>query len=79
MPTRVAQGIMASPHFCRIAAAGAHTMAISIEGDLFSWGSNVHGQLGLFGRRPLARISSPPLQNLPARASERWDEDACDF
>mmetsp|Transcript_5026 Transcript_5026/g.10453 ORF Transcript_5026/g.10453 Transcript_5026/m.10453 type:complete len:1130 (+) Transcript_5026:794-4183(+) len=35
-----------------IAARGAHTMALSMEGKVFSWGRNDEGQLGLGHRMP---------------------------
>jgi len=51
------------------AAVGwGHAVAVSAEGELYAWGSNAHGQLGLDLRSP--SISEPrivPYFSLPAR------------
>ncbi len=36
---------------CMVSCGGAHTMAITATNELYSWGSNYHGQLGL-GDKP---------------------------
>jgi len=54
------------PPLSAAVAGGAHTCAISVDGDLYCWGSDQHGQLGLGGSPqacagPLACRMQPTL------------------
>ncbi|XP_065584431.1 probable E3 ubiquitin-protein ligase HERC4 isoform X2 [Artemia franciscana] len=50
---------LASKHVIQIACGLHHSMALTNSGEIFSWGSNVHGQLGLGCRDMVVR--SPML------------------
>jgi alpha-tubulin suppressor-like RCC1 family protein len=51
-----------------IAAAGQHCLALSSNGDLWSWGRNSNGQLGIGNT---TQKSSPFLAS-PATSSLKW-------
>jgi alpha-tubulin suppressor-like RCC1 family protein len=59
-PTRVA--VMAGKRVRSVAAGDVHSLALSWEGRVGSWGGNGSGQLGLGGR--LDRLSPTPLDGL---------------
>ena len=44
---RAASGGVADGDFPKIAAGYYHTLALAANGDLYAWGGNYHGQLGL--------------------------------
>ena len=46
MPARLLRSV-ASSQFVRVAAGGAHALAVTADGVLYSWGWNKYGQLGL--------------------------------
>lgn len=48
----------------QVAAGAAHSLAVDVDGGLWSWGRNAHGQLG----HGTARPSSTPRRVLPLRA-----------
>ncbi|KAM5507510.1 hypothetical protein McanMca71_001664 [Microsporum canis] len=59
-PQCVDSGAIAGKHIASIALGLDHTIAISDQGEVFSWGSNKHGQLGytLPKTKPTAGSSS---------------------
>ena len=47
-----------------VSAGAAHSLAVDVDGGVWSWGRNAHGQLGVGGTRP----SPTPKRILPLRA-----------
>ena len=60
-------------HHCvvQVATGASHTLCLSNSGDLFAFGDNSHGQLGL-GRKAMGNVLTPRrvdfLKGLPIRA-----------
>jgi len=58
---------------CMCVAAGSeHSVAVSEDGRLFSWGWGEHGQLGTGGGRSGVNESSPQPVSLPGSAKFAW-------
>jgi hypothetical protein len=71
---RVVMGALHGQAVVMVAAGGAHSAALAVRGacsDVFVWGANGHGQLGLGGGASAVRAVSTPLRCpslcLPAR------------
>lgn len=54
-----------SPQITHIAAGGWHSAAISAFGDLYTWGLNCNGQLGMRVMKPDGLLKEPTVYPLP--------------
>jgi len=64
----------ANAHWAQVAAGTGHTLALTTDGQLYAWGANNDGQLGLSG---FTRRLQPALVPLPAEAGgTRWAQVA---
>ena len=61
VPTRVTAARFDHARVLMLAAGGSHTMALSEEGGVFTWGCGMHGRLGLGG----AEHDEPLPRRLP--------------
>lgn len=57
-------GALVGKKIASVALGQNHTMAISTEGELFTWGTNSYGQLGYSLPRPVVQ-DEEPINNLP--------------
>lgn len=64
----------ANARWAQVAAGTSHTLALTTDGQLYAWGANTEGQLGLNG---FTRHLQPALVPLPAEAAgTRWAQVA---
>ena len=57
--TCIEEGGLAAKKVMTVALGQNHTLAVTSDGDLFAWGSNVHGQLGYSLPLPLIKDEEP--------------------
>mmetsp|Transcript_19997 Transcript_19997/g.39286 ORF Transcript_19997/g.39286 Transcript_19997/m.39286 type:complete len:483 (+) Transcript_19997:81-1529(+) len=57
-PVRVPMSFTPRQHFAHVACGDLHSLAVSLQGRVFAWGSNLRGQLGKTG---VSHILSPTL------------------
>ena len=62
--TCVEEGGLADKRIVNVALGHNHTLATTSEGEVFSWGSNVHGQLGYALPKPNSS-DEDPIQTTP--------------
>jgi alpha-tubulin suppressor-like RCC1 family protein len=64
----------ANARWAQVAAGAGHTLALTTDGQLYAWGANSEGQLGL---KSFTRQLQPTLVPLPAEAAgTRWAQVA---
>jgi alpha-tubulin suppressor-like RCC1 family protein len=55
----IEQGCLAGKKIVTVALGQNHTLAVSSDGEIFSWGTSSHGQLGYSLPRPASKEEEP--------------------
>jgi alpha-tubulin suppressor-like RCC1 family protein len=59
-PRPITMAVNPATIFTSLAAGGAHNLVLDSDGNIYSWGSNEHGQLGREGDPKVAQLVSLP-------------------